>query len=1156
LGAQDFRATITGQVTDPSGAAIAGAKVRAVQRSTNQATEATTNQDGYFTLTYLPPSTYDVEVTAAGFDRLRSENITLMVAEKRDLPMRLKLGDVRTEVEVSASAADVQTADASGGMNFDSLQASEYPINGRQVYMLMDLTPGVQFTQEQFGAAGYSGTRAWDVSGAYVMNGGVQGTNSFSLNGAPVSLTGTWQLAPNADAVQEFKVMTNTYDAGIARTGGGSVNTILKSGTNQWHGSAYEFLRNAVLDANFTQNNQVGAPIGKHISNNFGGTLGGPIRKDKDFVFFSFDGYRERLPFPVVADVPPLDLRDGQHFSKYNMLVYDPLTVRPCGPSDVAACSTTYGGYVRDPFPGNVLPASRMSPIGQKILSYYPAPNLSGIQQNFVYNANTGKYRTDQPIGRWDHMMGNSDRLSVTVTFQHGHEYRDQTIPGPAASGNMWTQRTDQNYIASYTHILSPTALFDVRASFGRFTAYFPYVDTSSGVTAQDLGMTDMPHAPTIGTSYPPRILVDQFSNLFGNSTNMSTWETDNQWDIVPTVTVTRATHTIKAGVDLDYAAIGSASNGAANGEFDFDRVSTQRYPRYSLNASDGAGIADLLLGVPGSGYVDWNDTFYRTWPYWGAFVQDDWKVAPSLTLNLGIRYDVQVPFKERDNRVNTGFDFNAPNPDSAQILAAWAADKAAWDKANPTKPYYPSPPSVILGGVTFIQPGASRRVFQTDWTDIQPRAGLAWQFAPQSVLRTGFGIFYGPATQTSAAASGYNDGFSQQTAYQATPDAVTYSTPLTGPFSLADPYPNGLVVPSGSQLGMYTDLGNAVNFDGYQHVIPRTYEYSFGLQRMMPWQVRIDASYVGSVTVHYPMPYNQDYVPLPVYQAAYKTNAILNTPGLANPFYGILPKNSTLGAAPTTTPATLYYPDPEFNGVTMQTNPWGRYRYDSLQLRAEKRYFGGAGSSVGGVNMVLSYTFSKAFDMSHRLNNWNLAEPPVHELTAYDKPQNIAYSGVWLIPFGQGGHFLAAPPRALAPAISGWQVSWTYRFNSGYPVTGMNYQFKCADLLVRNQSHDHWFNDTASCWAGLPAYTIRTVDDRYAWLRQMDNSTLNVAMNKTFAITERWRFTFRAEAFNIMNHPLYGAPDTSRTDARFGMLPLGQQNFPRYIQLSGKIQF
>ena len=241
--AQDFRATISGRVTDSSGAAIPNAKVRALQQSTNEVTPTVTDRDGFYTLPYLQPSTYAVEAEAAGFSLRRLENITLMVAQKIDLPIQLEVGKVTEKIIVMADVADLQTADASGGLNFDSLITSEYPLNGRQVYMLMDLTPGVLFTQEQFGSSGYSGTRGWDVSSSYVMNGGVQGTNSFSLNGAPISITGTWQLAPNMDAIQEFKVMTNTYDAAIGRTGGGSVNTTLKSGSNAWHGTMFDFLQ-------------------------------------------------------------------------------------------------------------------------------------------------------------------------------------------------------------------------------------------------------------------------------------------------------------------------------------------------------------------------------------------------------------------------------------------------------------------------------------------------------------------------------------------------------------------------------------------------------------------------------------------------------------------------------------------------------------------------------------------------------------------------------------------------------------------------------------------------------------------------------------------------------------------------------------------------
>jgi hypothetical protein len=370
--AQDFRATVSGQVTDKTGAAIPGAKVTATQRSTNQTTKQVTNQDGYYTLSSLIPSTYDVEVESSGFKRAKKTQLTLLDSDKIVLPFQLEIGEMSQEVTVTATSEILAQGDASGGVNFDSTLTSELPLNGRQVYMLMDLSPGVQFTQEQFGASGYSGTRGWDVSGAYVMNGGVSGTNSFTMNGAPNSLTGTWQMAPNVDAIQEFKVQTNTYDASMGRTGGGSVNTVLKSGSNNWHGTMFDFMRNSILDANYTQNNQVlpnGAPRGKHITHQFGGTIGGALKKDRDFVFFSFEGFHEIVPFPVTATVPPQDVLGGQNFSKYKITIYDPATGHTCvAKVDVTGNCTT--AFIRNPFPGDVIPQSRISQIGAKILSY------------------------------------------------------------------------------------------------------------------------------------------------------------------------------------------------------------------------------------------------------------------------------------------------------------------------------------------------------------------------------------------------------------------------------------------------------------------------------------------------------------------------------------------------------------------------------------------------------------------------------------------------------------------------------------------------------------------------------------------------------------------------------------------------------------------
>jgi hypothetical protein len=409
--AQEYRATILGQVLDGSNAAVPTAVIKATKQDTNVAKETATNDQGIYSIIGLDPGVYTVTVIAPGFQAARRTDIVLQVAEKLNLPVRLEVGQMTQEVTITGTQDLVESATASRGVVFDPIKVAELPLNGRQSYMLMRLSPGVTFDQRQFGSSGFSGTRAWDVNGSFTINGGRQGTNQFLLDGAPISTNGTFNVAPNVEAIQEFKVMVNTYDAQYARTGGGTVNTTLKSGTNQWHGSLFDFWRNRILDANTRQNNASGQKRGFRNQHQFGGVIGGPIRKNKDFVMFSFEGFRERVPFPSVTSVPPMAIRDGD-FSSYIpqgqtsvIQVYDPLTSRAC---DLPGANCISGGlYVRQPFAGNVIPKNRQSLVGQNILKYYPAANFNplSLTQNYVRGDNLGKYRYEQPIAKWDHIF-------------------------------------------------------------------------------------------------------------------------------------------------------------------------------------------------------------------------------------------------------------------------------------------------------------------------------------------------------------------------------------------------------------------------------------------------------------------------------------------------------------------------------------------------------------------------------------------------------------------------------------------------------------------------------------------------------------------------------------------------------------------------------
>jgi hypothetical protein len=1158
LLAQDFRATLTGQVTDPSGSAIPNATVKAVNTANNDSKEAKTNGEGLYTIPYLNPGTYTVEASATGFELLKRQNIVLEVAAKVNLPMRMTVGQMSQEVTVVGQQEVIDTSSADRGLVFDPIKTQEYPLNGRQTYMLMALTPGVVFTQEQFGASGFSGTRGWDVNSSYKINGARTGENLFLLNGAPISDNGgSWQLAPNVEAVQEFKVMTNTYDSSYGRFGGGVVNTTLKSGTNNWHGDVFEYWRNRIMDANSFQNNVQGLPKGFHNQHQFGGVVGGPVRKDKDFVFVSFEGWQEVVPFPALASTPPLILRDGQHFTDLGYKVYDPLTTHVCNAATEPCRGQT---YIANQFPLNVLPASRISPIGQKILSYYPAPTGAGLNNNFVAAGNLGRYYYEQPMARWDHVFGENDKLYGVYTGQQGYEYRSSTgFPKPAATGNTNNARTDQNAIIDYTHVLSSRSVLDVRASFGRFIQTTPGYSDLSLTAAGTLGMTQMVRSPNSPGPVPPSInLTDYSGPIFGSGTAYS-WSSYNQWNFTPSLTLTRGRHIIRTGFELNYVMNGSNSTGSSNGSFTFNSGWTQQTRSQRQNSTDGSSVASLLLGYIDSGNIDYRDTIYRTRPYYGFYVQDDWKVTPKLTVNLGLRYDVQIPWKERYNRENRGWDPNVKGPLSDQVLANWAKLKAQYDSANPGAKYpYPTPPAVLSGG--FVFPGVNgqpSRLYNTDYTNWGPRAGVAYRILDKTVIRSGGGVYYISPTQ-----GGTTSGFQQGTAYLNSLDGgVTPAAgaSLTGAYSLVNPYPNGFQAPTGSSLGILTSIGNGVSYDPPGFRVPRTYQYSFGIEQQLIHQIVAEVSYAGNYQNHINFGQNLNHETYPNQLIAIADPSYYSR-GLPNPFFGILPITSSLGSSATIAANNLFRPDPIYQGITNNLIQQGKYRSDMLQVRVEQRAFAGQGNA-GAFTWVLSYAFGKAYEMNHRLNDWNVLEPPIREIDNTDKTHNLAFSGVADLPLGHGRKLLNVDNPVARQIVDDWRFVWIVTYESGnptgWPNTG-NLINLCGDWHAVSQNENSWFNNDKTCYKqSANGNTLRTNPDRFVDIRDPAvGPFMNTALEKTIKISERYKLLIRGEAFNVFNHVQRPGPDTSFTSPTFGQLPKNQLNFPRFLQLAAKFYF
>ena len=751
VSGQEFRGTLTGEVRDPSGATVAQAQVRATNQATQQAYEATTTDKGVYFIPYMLPSTYTVTVTAPGFKTQVQDNLVVQAGKSSGLNLTLELGTATQTVEVTGAPPLIETANGSGGTVLTERELENVPLNGRQIYTLLGTTPGSQFLQNQFGAQGYSGTRAWDTSNNYTLGGGVQGYQQFTLDGTNVTLQahgsqGTWQIAPNVDALQEVNVMTTTYDARYGRTGGGTVNMVTKSGTNGYHGDAYDYLENGALNANNFENNLNGVPRQNVHQNQFGGTFGGPVKKDRIFFFGAFEGYIENIPFTTVTSVPPAYLRPSSanggavNFTQSGYTVYDPTTT-VCNSPGGTIGNCPGNNYSRTAFPNDTIPANRINPIGAAVLNLYPLPNAggSGLQNNFTANV-PDKYRYWQPMARVDYDLNEKTRMYSSFAYQHGTEFRNSSgFPSPAENGNINNLRQDLVASQDVTRIFSPTLLADFKGSFTRYIQVAPNGDLSSKMTPESIGL-NMPKVPTTTLDLLPQFSTSQiYPQVVGNNVGTDVYNTltfDNDW------TKTLNKHTVHFGGEVAFFQYGNPNSvGSPNGAFSFGTQNTQYNPlqRNTLSGiNDGFPIADMLLGYPSSGNVDYNQTTIQGFPFWAAYLQDDWKVTKNLTVNIGLRFDLQAGLRERYNRLNRGMCFTCVNPITNE--PAYQANLVKDGPALLSAGIDPASLATVHGGLTF--PGVngnSKDAYDTDWSNIQPRFGFAYAAGPKTVIRGGY---------------------------------------------------------------------------------------------------------------------------------------------------------------------------------------------------------------------------------------------------------------------------------------------------------------------------------------------------------------------------------------------------------------------------------
>ena len=1161
----------TGHVTDSTGAAIKQANVTVMNLLTNESIATETNGSGVYTVPYLKPGEFRVSAEAAGFETLVKDNITLEAGKTGVVDFVLKVGAASASITVDANV-DLDLGKADRGEVVENARVTESPLNGRDPEMLAELNAGVVWGNSQ----NYSQyQRPFDSTmTSLTINGGGAGNNVLLLDGVSNDCgngNGVVGYVPPVDAVQEFKIITNPYDAQYGRGQGGVVDMDLKTGTNQLHGDTYEFARRSWLDADTWQNDYYNslkpgsAPKGQHKLNQFGFELDGPLYlphvyngHDKTFFLLQFENWDEFVPNTLVTSVPDpkwmtgdfsnLEWWTGSAYSPITL--YDPLTLH----------QDASGNWIRNAFANNQIPSSRFNAVSQALLAYYPAPNItppSGsnpFANNYVTkNPTTDTYRNI--LGKLDHDFGPNDRLTLRYGYWERWEVRsDNGMPGEAKSGAEPFGQHGPTFATEWVHTFTPSLVFDLRGSV--IARYNGWNNGPQNFPLSSLGW----NTGGLGT-HMPYMQLSEFAYLGNQGANI---DVENSAAMLPTVTWVKGTHTIRFGVDMRdlQKAVKSTEDGPS---FWIDRQWTQsNYIGADWTQNSGNSIASAMLGTASSGSDSIISQQYWTRRYFAPFVQDDWKITHKLTLNLGLRYDYNSPIHDRHNRVDYAFDTSMVNPVDGLVNHALL-------------PYG----GQVLGGMTFVGVnGNPNTYYGTTWTNIQPRVGFAYALNGRTVVRGGFGeMFKNPVP------GGNTTGWSSSTTYNA-----TYDGGKTPADSLTNPFPNGVVEPTGSATGALTDLGQGPWFINPHYKNPGIWQYSAGVEREFFSHDTVELSYVGSQSFRQDSSDNLNHWD-PKYEATCNVEmggaaSVCNNGYVTNPFAGISAfQGSGYYSASTIQYGNLTRPYTAFGDIYEYQLNDGRSWYNSLQLTAIHRQ---------GKNLTLhgTWTWSKLMDSGGYADTTYRVK--ARSLDGGDITNRVTISGVYLLPVGRGRALLGHSNRILDAAIGGWELGSLYIYQTGTPwgmpgsleylhnphvarsnvynstsgyqmIVGVNGCISDPYYVVSSASSplsNDWMAGH-SCsqydFQVRPQYGVVS-NVVYTGVRIPSYHQFDTNLSKNFAVYKSMKLQLRLEAFNALNHPLWQSGyDSTANSPTFGAIPKGpwgQSNLPRQVQVAVKLMW
>ncbi len=1134
LFAQEFRSTLAGQVTDPQGAAVSGSKLRLRELSTNTAYEAIAAADGTFSLPFVPPGDYELTAEANGFKKYVQSGIRIGTNQRLTQNVTLSLGAITESITVNADVSLLNTASASVGQVISTAQLESMPMNGRTPLSLAQLAFGVvPASDPRF-------TRPFDNGGpaGFSMGGGQGQSNELLLDGAP-DMTRNRRVAynPPADSVAEVKVEVFQSDAAYGNTGGGTVNVVMKGGANDFHGTAYLFNQVSALKATQFFTNAASQKKAVTRFNQFGLTASGPVMfpklfngKNKAFWYFAYEGIKQSEPEPTFSTVATEAQRGGNLSGllgvSANYQIYDPLT------------GVREGARVRrQPFANNIIPANRINPVSRNIFGLIPTPNTTGAadgNNNYFNNA----IRSDNffsYLGRLD--INASDKHKFFFSYRLNDRIEDRGRRFGTPNTGNFLSRVNNGATFDDVYTLSPSLLLNTRLNWTRFTE--GSTRPHDGFDFLSLGFP-----ANMGAASAKRVIpfID-FSNFTDVGDSGGDRTPFDSFQLFSTLTKITGKHSLKTGIDIRQQRESSNGFGNSSGRFVFNNSYTRGPLDNSPGAPLGQDLASFLLGVvgpDGNSNFDVNASRTQQAKYFSTFLQDDWRVKSNLTINLGVRYEIETGTTERFNRTTVGFDPTAVNSTTAAARAAYARTP---NTALPVSSFNPT------GGVLFATP-SQNSIYNPPNTSISPRFGFAWtpsKIGGKTVLRGGAGAFFSTYGTTGV----LQPGFSQRTLVPAN-DNGDLSIPTA---YINNPFPRGILQPVGSSLGVNTFLGQNVSYIENKLAQPITWRWSVNVQRELGKSLLLEVGYIGSSASRLVEGRDLNFIPLSFLSttgARDQANIDRVRANVPNPFAGLLPGTNINGGSIGL--EQLVRPFPQFagnNGVRVEGQNNGNSIFHMFQAQLQKRF-------SNGVSFMTNFQRSKLIEATGRLN---AADPFLERRIAdEDRPYRFVFSSSYELPFGKGKALATNTNRFVDAVIGGWQLNGIYSNQAGPPVEWGNVIYNGGNLSWNSHPTDGAlvsfdrtrFNTNNQQQLDL---NRRNFNTRFSTYRADTINNVDMSVLKNFKLFERFQAQLRGEAFNLLNRASFNGPDLGPTSANFGRIT-SQANLNRAIQLAIRLKW